>query len=148
MEYHHKRGELSTVIVEESGMGVRKFRIANFPPETLEPTLRDAMSKFGDIKSTWEELWPKVYRCKFSNGVRIVTVGLKKHIPSNLSIAGHSVMVSYEGQPSNFYGCNESGYHLRECPRRKTTVNSSAIRNSVTWANGAGWRAHASQDRH
>lgn len=116
-------------------MGVRKVRIANLLPETVEPALRYAMSKFGDIKSIWEELWPKFYRYKVSNGVRIVNIGLKKHMPSNLSIAGNSVMVSYERQPSTCYGCNESGHHLRDCPRRKTTVNPPATINSVTWAN-------------
>jgi len=35
LEYHNEPGELSTVIVEEAGMGIRKFRIANLPPDNL-----------------------------------------------------------------------------------------------------------------
>jgi len=50
LKYHYDTGEFSTVIVEEAGMGVRKVRIANLPPETLEPTPRGAMSKLGDVK--------------------------------------------------------------------------------------------------
>jgi hypothetical protein len=32
-----------------------------------------------------------------SNGIRIVVIGLKKHTPSHMSIAGNRVLISYEG---------------------------------------------------
>ena len=36
--------------VELTGMGIRRARVANLPPEVKEPVLRAAMSKYGDEK--------------------------------------------------------------------------------------------------
>jgi len=33
LEFHHESGELSMVSVEISGMGIRRVRVANIPPE-------------------------------------------------------------------------------------------------------------------
>jgi hypothetical protein len=89
-EYKHDNGEISIVKVELAGMGVRRVRVAGLPPEVKEPVLRDAMSKYGDVKDIQEEQWPNQYRYKVSNGVKIVELNLKKHVPSHVFIAGHS----------------------------------------------------------
>jgi len=78
-EYKHDIGEISIVKVELAGMGVRRVRVANLPPEVKEPDLRDAMSKYGDVKDIQEEQWPNQYRYKVSNGVKIVELNLKTH---------------------------------------------------------------------
>jgi len=49
-EYKHDNGEISIVNVELAGTGVRRVRVAGLPPEVKEPVLRDAMSKYGDVK--------------------------------------------------------------------------------------------------
>jgi len=103
LEYRHETGELTTVIVEEAEMGVRRIRIPNFPPEISGITLRGALSKFGDIKKITEELWSRSFRYPVSNGIRIGSIGLKQHIPSHLGIAEHRFLVSYEGQRSTCY---------------------------------------------
>jgi len=92
-------------------MGVRRVRIANLPPEVKEPALRDAMSKYGDVKDIQEEQWSNQYRYKVLNGVKTVELNLKKHVPSHIFIAGHRVLTSYEGQPTTCYNCNEQGHH-------------------------------------
>jgi hypothetical protein len=42
-------------------------------------------------------------------------------------------MVSYEGQQSTCYGCNETGHHLKTAHAKKQ--NPPATTNSVIWAN-------------
>jgi hypothetical protein len=76
------------------------------------------MSKYGTVKGISEESWSKAYRYSVSNGIRIVELSLKLHIPSNMVIAGTRVIISYEGQPLTCYGCNGAG-HQYECPQRK-----------------------------
>lgn len=44
------------------------------------------------------------YRYPVSNGIRIVEMGLMKHIPSRLSIERNRVLISYEGQSKHVMG--------------------------------------------
>jgi len=53
-EYKHDNGEISMAKVEVAGMGVRRVRIANLPSEVKEPALRDAISKYCDVKDIQE----------------------------------------------------------------------------------------------
>jgi hypothetical protein len=55
LEFHHETGEISIVRVYIAGMGLRKIRIANLPPEVSDKALRDIMSKYGDVKNVTEE---------------------------------------------------------------------------------------------
>jgi len=107
----------------KAGMGIRKVRIANLPPEVPDRTIRDTLAKYGEMKDTKEELRTKAYRYKVSNGIRIVEMNLKLHLPSHMIMAGHRVLVSYEGQPSTCYACNESGHQYQNCPNRKRIVH-------------------------
>jgi hypothetical protein len=99
-------------------MGLRKIRIANLPPEVSDKTLRDIMSKYGDVKDVTEEQWSQKYRYPVSNGIRIVELQLKQHIPSHMLIVGQSALITYKGQPITCYGCNEAGHQYGECPHR------------------------------
>jgi hypothetical protein len=33
---------------------------------------------------------------------------LRTHVPSHIEVAGHRALVSYEGQPTICYGCDET----------------------------------------
>ena len=57
LEFQHETGEISIVHVEIAGMGLRKIQIANLLPEASDKTLRDIMSKYGDVKDITEEQW-------------------------------------------------------------------------------------------
>ena len=57
LEFQHETGEMSFVHVEIAGMGLRKIRIANLPPEVSDKTLRDIMSKYGEVKDITAEQW-------------------------------------------------------------------------------------------
>jgi len=56
LQYHHGNGELSIVDVEIAGMGIRRVRVANVPPEVPDGILRDAISYYGEVKRITGEL--------------------------------------------------------------------------------------------
>ena len=120
LDYIHETGELSVLYIERGGVGERRPKVANLPPEVQDRKLRDAISQYGDVRTIIEKLWSRGYRYPVSNGIRIVEMDLKKHIPSNMSIVGNRVLISYEGQPVTCYGCNEPGHQYHECPNRRT----------------------------
>jgi hypothetical protein len=86
-EFKHSNGEISQVQIEMAGLGTKRIRIANLPPEIPEGPLRTALAQYGDIKSIQEETWSKAYRYTVSNGIKIITMALKnpsRHTPSYL----------------------------------------------------------------
>jgi len=109
-EYKHENGEISQFRVEVAGMGTKKLPINGLPLEIKEHTVKEHLTKFGEIIRIRDELWAAAYRYKVYNGVRIVEIKLKKHIPSHLSIAGNEAMISYDSQPPTCYLCNEIGH--------------------------------------
>jgi hypothetical protein len=125
---------LSQVHVSIAGMGIRKVRIANLLPEVPDRSIRDNLAKYGEVKDIKEELWKKAYRYKVSNWIRIVEMNLKLHLPCYMIMAAHRVLVSYDGQPSTCYACNESGHQYQDCPNRKRIVPPENIPSTSTWA--------------
>jgi len=115
-EYRHNNGEISKVRVETAGLGTRRVRIANLPPEVPEEVIRTMMARYGEVKDVQVETWSHIYRYKVSNGVRTAVMTLAKHIPSTITIAGHRVLVSYDGQPMTCYRCHEAGHFHQTCP--------------------------------
>jgi len=116
LEFQHETGEISIVHVDIAGRGLRNFRIANLPPEVSDKTLRDIMSKYGDVEDITEDQWSQKYRYPVSNGIRIVELQLKQHIQPHMLIVGQRVLITYEGQTITCYGCNEAGHQYGECP--------------------------------
>jgi len=108
-EYRNANGEISMVRVETAGLGTRWVRIANLHPEVSEEVIRTTMARYGEVKDVQAETWARFYRYNVPNGVRIAVMTLAKHIPSNITIAGHRVLVSYERQPMTCYRCHETG---------------------------------------
>jgi hypothetical protein len=99
LEFRHDNDELSQVIIELAGMGTEKIRIARLPPEVTENMIRDSLTKYGEVKKHKRREWTSTYRYKLYNGVRIVDMKLKKHLPSYMAIAGNDALISYDGQP-------------------------------------------------
>jgi hypothetical protein len=93
-EFKHDTGELSQVNISIAGMEIRKVRKANLPSEMPDRTIRDNRAKYAEVKDIKEELWTKAYRYKISNGIRIVEMNLKLHLPSHMIMVGHRVLVS------------------------------------------------------
>jgi len=69
-EYKHVNGEISNVRINRAGMGTRRIRIANLPPEVAEDTLRASLAQYGKILSVMEETWARIYRYAVANAIR------------------------------------------------------------------------------
>jgi hypothetical protein len=54
------------------------------------------------------------------NGMRLVTVDLKNHVPSQLHIDEHRVVISYDGQPVACFVCDAANHVAQECPREES----------------------------
>jgi hypothetical protein len=98
-EYKHPCGELSVFRIEMAGLRTKRLRIANLPLEIHEGTLRSHLAPYGEIRAVQEEKKSNIYRNAVANVIRIISIALTKLIPSYLTIVGHCVLVSYDGQP-------------------------------------------------
>jgi len=132
-EYKHSNGVISTVKLEIAGLGVRRVRVANLPPELPHAELRVAIEPYGVIQSITEETWASHYRFVVANGIRVVNMSLSKHLPSHLNIAGYRALISYEGQPRTCYDCGEENHISMECPKRMSRIRR------ITGPQGHAW---------
>jgi hypothetical protein len=136
LDYIHENGELSVVYIERAGMGVPRVRVANLPPEVQDRKLHEVIPRYGEVRAITEEQRSRGYRYPVHNGIRVVEMDLKNHIPSHMTIVGTRALISYEGQPIMCYGCNEPGHQYLECPSRKTTRPPPiSTDNTNSWAN-------------
>jgi hypothetical protein len=133
-EYWHKNGVISKVRIEAVGLVLRKVRIANLSPEVSDRNIRMALRQFGEICDIQSATWSNNYRYPVSNFIRITMMNLVQHIRSHLIVVGHRTSISYEGQPTTCFGCNEIGHLYHVCPHRRRTgaVDVRATRKS--WA--------------
>jgi len=132
-EYKYDNGEIPQVSVEIAGMGTKRIRIAGLPPEVKEATIKESLFKYGEIVNIRDEMWAAVYRYKVFNGIKIVEIKLKRHMPSHLTIAGNDALISYDGQPPTCYRCNEPGHQQVDCLRRKL-LDPPIYERKSTWA--------------
>jgi hypothetical protein len=132
-EFRHDNGEVPKVNIEPAGMGVRRKRIANLPPEVNDRTIRNTLTKYGEVKEISEDAWSRNYRYKISNDIRIATMNLKEHIPSHIMIVSNRVLISYEGQPPTCYGCNKTGHQFQDCPVRRQQKTQQTKPTNTLW---------------
>jgi hypothetical protein len=133
--YKHSTGEISPVRLMFAGMGTRRIRLANLPPELPTTTIQNVLSQCGDVQSIQDETWAKHYHSTFSNEVRIVMMTLKKHIPSHITVTGHRALISYDGQPQTCYDCGNTEHMYHVCPKRRGAKNMAPTPVDHTWAN-------------
>jgi hypothetical protein len=120
--------------LEIAGMGTRRVRIANLPPEMSNSIICTAISHYGTIQSITEETWSNNYRYLVSNGIRLIVTTLKQHIPSNITISGYTALTSYDGQPQTCYGCGETDHLFPICPKCKGVTMRPMGTSNHTWA--------------
>jgi hypothetical protein len=118
-EFRHNNGELSTVRLQAAGLGTKRVRLANIPPEVSDRVIKMVLKRYGAVKEIHAETWSKAYRFPVDNGIRAAVVTLVEHIYSHLLVAGHMSLVSFEGQPPTCYGCNDTGHICIECSNRR-----------------------------
>lgn len=134
VECKHHNGEITKVTINMAGMGNKRIRIANLPPEVPENVVKTALTPYGTVMDIHEEKWARTYRYVVANGIKQVMMSLTKHIPSHLTIEGHRVLVSYEGQPTTCYGCGEVGHIYPNCPNRQAMTARTNTRQPSTYA--------------
>jgi hypothetical protein len=144
VEFRHSNGEISTVQIDMAGPGLKRIRIAHLPPEVSEQEIRVNLAKYGAVQDIQNEVWSRRYRYHVLTGVRIVSMALKTHVPSKTTIAGHRVMVAYEGQPLACFKCNESGHYHQEC---RSVLNVTRVGIIIKNALDAGLLRNQAQDR-
>jgi hypothetical protein len=118
-EFRHNNGEMSVVRIEAGGLGMKRVRLTNIPPEGPDSVLKTALERYGQVKEIHAETWSQAYSCPVENGIRVAMVTLVANIPSHLLLTGHRSLVFYESQPPKYYGCNDTGHVYIECPKRK-----------------------------
>ena len=64
-EYKHDNGEISQVKIEMVGMGTRRVRLANLPPETPDEAVRFACSQYCEIKEKQRGSWSSPFVIRF-----------------------------------------------------------------------------------
>jgi len=101
LNFHHENGETCKETVEIAGVGARRVRVSTLPPEVAEAQITNVIFTYGDVKKIHDEVRSHAYRFKVKTSVRLVDIGLKKHIPSHIKMDGHRALISYEGQPND-----------------------------------------------
>ena len=134
VDYKYPSGEVYPVTIDLAGLGTKRIRIANLPPEIPDEILRDALKPYGKVLDISIESWSKAYRYQVSNGIRIIQIVMSKHAPSNLTVAGNRVILSYEGQPLTCYGCGNEGHIFSACPTRKGPVEARKLPRPASYA--------------
>jgi hypothetical protein len=68
-----------------------------------------------------------------ANGIKIVLMKWTKHIPSYITTARHSDLISYEGQPQTCYGCGDKNHMYHACPKRRGVQKWTETPITNTW---------------
>ena len=134
VDYKYPTGEIFRVTIDIAGLGTRRVRIANLPPEVPDDALKETMKQYGKIISIQTETWSTTYRYKVSNGIRNVHFVMSRHIPPTLTVAGNKVLLSYDGQPFTCYTCGEEGHVASTCPQRRRPVSERGRTHPASYA--------------
>ena len=95
INFHHVSGDISKVEFDIAGIGIRRVRVSTLPPEGTETQIKNVISNYGDVNKIQDEVWSQAYRFKVKSGVRIIDIGIRKHIPSHIKIEGQRALESY-----------------------------------------------------
>ena len=139
-------------------MGTKYVWVANLPPEVSNDMLHASLASFGKVLNIHTEMWSKAYRYHVSNGVRQFAMHLTRHLHSHLTIAGHRILLLYEGQPATCCGCGELGNFYQTCPACQTTGTdrqdppkatcSSIVTNKTSLSGRQSMETNANMEQH
>jgi hypothetical protein len=134
LTYEHKEGIISHVKIGMAGLGGRRIRVANLPPEMQRAVISRALETYGTVGKIRDEMWSKSYHYKVCSGVLLVHIDMTKHIPSHMMIGENRALITYEGQPMTCYACNASGHLIQKCPVRQRTERRETVNKNTAWA--------------
>jgi len=69
--------------------------------------------------------------------VKVVMMKLAKDLPSQMNIAGHRALPSYDGQSSTSYGCGDGGSINQVSPKSRGGGMVTSDSTPNTWAHVA-----------
>ena len=67
--YKHDNGEMSIIRLELAGMGTRRIRIADLPPEVPDNSISRALAQYCEVLNIHHETWSNIYRYKVPNEI-------------------------------------------------------------------------------
>ena len=114
--------------------GMDMKRIANLPPVVPNDTLRATLTPYGKIMGIQTEMWSKAYRHSVFKDIRQVTIILRRHVLSHLTVAAHNLLLSYEAQVATCYGCGEAVHIYQGCPARQKSRTVKLNAANATYA--------------
>ena len=135
IEYKYPSGEIFHVNIDLAGIGTKRIRVANLPPEVHDEVLKVALQPYGKVLNVSGESWSKAYRYQVPNGIRNVLIMMSKHVPANLTVAGNKTLISYEGQPITCYSCGQEGHVASTCTNRHRTPDEKRRPRPASYAN-------------
>jgi hypothetical protein len=113
---------------------MRKVRIPNLPTEVSFGVLRAVQPRYGEVFDSQVESWPRHYRYPVAKGFRLAMITITRHISSHITVAGCMVLVSYDGHPMTFYGCNDIGHLYQRCQMRLSFQETAPMSTTLSWA--------------
>jgi len=124
---------------------MRRVRVGSLPPEVEDKSLKVALYAFGEFRDIQREIWPNAYRCRVSEGSRMVSMSVVKYIHSYVVVEGYRALISYEGQPTTCYSSNVPG-HLQTTSLHRRRSGRKADRqprhHGRKWGKGAHFKYH------
>jgi hypothetical protein len=102
------------------GLGIKRIRVANLPPEVNDSALQKVLTPYGTVLGICEEKCARTYRYVVANGIRQVEIMLTNHVLSHIYVEEYRVLALYDGQPITCNGCGEVGHLFPTCPTRRT----------------------------
>jgi hypothetical protein len=133
-QYKSPGGSITQVTLAQAGIGHKKLRIRNLAPEVPNSTLLQAIRPYGVVEDIQSEKWTRTYRYQFDNGIRVVSISFKKHVPSSMTVVGQRKMIAYEGQPTTCFGCGEEGQLFQACSHRRRHTRPTETPMRKTYA--------------
>lgn len=116
LTYSDEGNEYEIFVTEESEDTIVK--VFDFPPELSNSKLKEAFEKYGCVKNIKNEMWSGNDLYAVESGVRILTMGLKRNIPSYVTIDGITSLVTYKNQERTCLICECPGHERRDCPSK------------------------------
>lgn len=126
-------GSFCNIIIEHAGTGLRKIRLLRLPFEITDKEIANQMKSYGEVESVDYEYWSSKWHTngappkRYKNGGRIVSIRLKRHVPSFIRIAGHRALVTYNGQPKTCSYCASPEHLIAECEKKRLVKSYSAV---------------------
>ncbi|KXJ82385.1 hypothetical protein RP20_CCG013796 [Aedes albopictus] len=99
------------VYVEDTAINIR---IHDLPPGIPNTEIAEHMEQYGKVKSVARELWRKFFP-GIPNGVRVVRIELKKHVPSFIRIQNQLTSVTYRSQVPTCRQCEKKAHPNQKC---------------------------------